>query len=767
LLLFAALSAGATAARPARADGRAHPRPIPAWVDREPSDPRAGAVKVAADDGVVWLLSDRQYRAGPKPERYTRNAFRVDTPTGIETISEIELDYDPTFEKLALGFVHILRGGRVIDALAQADWKVIQPESDMDKRIYSGELEGLLFLHDVRVGDVIDYAYTIRGENPIAAGHFVREVFLDEESGVADLRRRIVTDADHPLTVRPHGADAAPVEGDEGALHTYTWHLTDVPPTDDDDDVPSWYRSDGWVDVSDYGSWNEIARSSAALFDGAAGKSSEVNALVAKWQNELPTVEARALAATRFVQDEIRYLGVEMGPHSHQPFAVDVVLKRRFGDCKDKSLLLATMLRALGVEAAPALVNTKWLHRLDEKLPSPFAFDHVVVRATLGGQPMFIDATASLQRGPLVGRAPPSFERALVVSRDTQGLIPMGDPRPKGPTYDVDETYTLPPGGGAVQLDVVTTYREDDADEMRTKLADGSREELGKNYVNYYADTYADIQALGVPEFRDDPDANVVVATEHYVIPSFWKDGERDLFPDAINARLKTPKVTRRHMPLGLVFPDRVAQHLHVTGSGHADVPEATDDRDDGVRFRSSAHLEKDTLTLDYEYEALSDAVPVDKVPAHLALLEKIGNDWAYTVHEGSDEATSGTRSHAPTLKSLPMWEWITGGVAIVGIAAWSVGGVLLWRRRRAFRGNTTLAQGEAPTVPIVVGDANEIDAHVGRASCACRSRLARVPGFAPVPELRLGDRMVCAVPVACTACGAPRRMYFELRGPV
>jgi hypothetical protein len=341
----------------------------------------------------------------------------------------------------------------------------------------------------------------------------------------------------------------------------------------------------------------------------------------------------------------------------------------------------------------------------------------------------------------------------------------MGDPRPKGPTYDVDETYTLTPaGGGPVRLDVVTTYRDDDADGMRARLADTSAEELGKNYVNYYADTFADIRALGVPEFRDDPDANVIVATEHYEVPGFWKEGARELFPDAMNARLKTPRVTRRHTPLGVVFPDHVVQHTHVKmGGGQADVPEATDDRDDGVRFRSSSHFENDTLTLDYEYEALSDAVPVDKVPVHLALLEKIGEDWAYALDEGSEESKS-TAPRARKLAKVPLWEWITGGVAIFGMAAWSVGGVLLWRRRRAFRQSAVLARGEAPTVPIVVGDANEIDVHVGRAQCACRSRLARVPGFAPMPELRLGDRMVCAVPVACTGCGAPRRMYFEMR---
>ena len=41
------------------------------------------------------------------------------------------------------------------------------------------------------------------------------------------------------------------------------------------------------------------------------------------------------------------------------PSAPDAVYARRWGDCKEKALLMVTMLRALGIEASPALVNTE------------------------------------------------------------------------------------------------------------------------------------------------------------------------------------------------------------------------------------------------------------------------------------------------------------------------------------------------------------------------------------------------------------------------
>src|SRR5690606_12491954 len=101
--------------------------------------------------------------------------------------------------------------------------------------------------------------------------------------------------------------------------------------------------------------------------------------------------EGRLLAALRFVQGEIRYLGVEVGPGSHAPSPPDQVLARRLGDCKDKTLLTVTLLDRLGIEAHPPLVATGLRRAIAQRLPSPGAFDHVIVLAKLDGQFIWLD----------------------------------------------------------------------------------------------------------------------------------------------------------------------------------------------------------------------------------------------------------------------------------------------------------------------------------------------------------------------------------------
>ena len=49
--------------------------------------------------------------------------------------------------------------------------------------------------------------------------------------------------------------------------------------------------------------------------------------------------------AVNFVQNEIRYMGIETGKYSHKANSPEKVFKQRYGDCKDKSLLLASILK--------------------------------------------------------------------------------------------------------------------------------------------------------------------------------------------------------------------------------------------------------------------------------------------------------------------------------------------------------------------------------------------------------------------------------------
>jgi hypothetical protein len=83
-------------------------------------------------------------------------------------------------------------------------------------------------------------------------------------------------------------------------------------------------------------------------------------------------------------------VAVYLGNGGWVPHDVEGILANRYGDCKDHVLLLQAMLKAAGIDAAPALINANNVYSL-VKLPAPI-FDHVIAYIPALG--IFLDPSA-------------------------------------------------------------------------------------------------------------------------------------------------------------------------------------------------------------------------------------------------------------------------------------------------------------------------------------------------------------------------------------
>lgn len=83
----------------------------------------------------------------------------------------------------------------------------------------------------------------------------------------------------------------------------------------------------------------------------------------------------------QFVQKQITYLEIVIDTDSmagYRPHPAGEVLENRYGDCKDKAVLLCTMLHAVGVEASVMLVNSGSPMTNRPDWPSA-SFNHAIV----------------------------------------------------------------------------------------------------------------------------------------------------------------------------------------------------------------------------------------------------------------------------------------------------------------------------------------------------------------------------------------------------
>ena len=509
--------------------------------------------------GRYFLLSDVQVKVAGNRSIYRRYASKAINAAGVDSVATIEIGFDPSYQTLELNAIDLIRDGRTIPKLASAKLRVLQRETELDRRIYDGSKSATIFLEDVRVGDIVDYAYTVHGRNPVFDGREFGTISLQFGSPVARIHARLLTPAERDIRVIPRNSVIEPRVSERNGLREYVWDQRDIAPLIPDADAPAWYDPYAVLQWSEFADWPTVARWALPLYAVPRSLSPELEAEIERIAKAEPSAEGRLLAALRFVQGEIRYLGVEVGPGSHAPNPPDQVLSRRFGDCKDKTLLTLTLLDRLGIEAHPALVDTRTRRALVTRIPSPGQFDHVIVQAKLGERTLWLDPTRATQNADLAHLVQPNFDLALIVDAKGSGLISMDEDREPVPARLVKATFDTRAGlEEPVPFTVVTTLEGERAEGMRNALATTNFEEVQKSYLNFYADYYSGLEIAEPMQVKDDERNNRIVTIEHYRIPKFskWSE-EEDRFvadiptPD-LDGKLRSPSSTIRNAPLAV-----------------------------------------------------------------------------------------------------------------------------------------------------------------------------------------------------------------------
>ena len=366
------------------------------------------------------------------------------------------------------------------------------------------------------------------------------------------LQYRVLWPEDRTLHVRDQRTAIEPTVRPVGGMREYAWGVDDAAAVIDEEDTPAWYDDVPAVQLSEFAGWGDVVAWASPLFHPASPVSPALaRAPIEAWRAHTgPRAQAPRGAPVRPGRRALpRHRARPVLAPSSTP---SDVFARRFGDCKDKALLLSTALNALGIEAYPALVNTDAGTAIDAWQPSPFAFNHAIVQAKLGGATYWLDGTMGLQRGGLGQYYDPSYRRALVIRDGATGLEPIvahgryaHNRRSRG--LHGCRKWEAPSSRPRRRAGASTPTLD-----MRYELTQHSMKELGKTFLNYYAAIDPTVEADGPPRVLDDPESNTLTITERYTIRSFWKNAGRRLVADRIGDELDTPRISRRSAPLAI-----------------------------------------------------------------------------------------------------------------------------------------------------------------------------------------------------------------------
>ncbi len=252
--------------------------------------------------------------------------------------------------------------------------------------------------------------------------------------------------------------------------------------------------------VSSVASWDQFNAMASKVYEDKAVADEAIRAQVAALTDGIEGERERAEAIYRFVTGELHYLGIYLGESGWVPHPAADVMERRFGDCKDHTVLLITMLREAGIEAYPAVIHGGEVVPVDREFPVKIT-NHAIVYAIVDGEGLFLDGVSN----PYLFGTPKAWirNRTAIVHKPT-GIefveTPAGDPGMWAVTENVELELDAE---GVMKVHVALNYEGSDAARLRDRFRTRTRADIGDLDRKWVARHYTMAHGLVMLEEQD------------------------------------------------------------------------------------------------------------------------------------------------------------------------------------------------------------------------------------------------------------------------
>ncbi|MFS2112065.1 DUF3857 domain-containing protein [Sphingomonas sp. Sphisp140] len=546
-------------------------QPAPAWVRPAPAP---DAAKLTDADPATVLSDQQQRLSSGQVWAYNDQATRIVSPQMLTQFGTVQLPWQPEEGDLIVHKAEIIRAGEHIDLLAGGKgFEVLRREEQLEQLQINGTLTATMTVQGLRVGDVLRLSYSVTSHDKALGGNaqtFVPLVAAPERVGYA--RARVSWPSGTPLRWRSYADGAVPKVTKQGGFDEIEVTLPLPKPAELPADAPGRYQKPALLEVTSFTDWKSVSAVMGPLYatEGLIAPGSPLAAEVDKIKGRSADPRVRAALALRLVQDEIRYLFEGMNGGNYVPQKPADTWTRRYGDCKAKALLLLSLLRAMDIEAEPVAASMGMSGLVAQRLPSAGAFDHVLVHATIGGKPLWLDGTGSGTRLEDLDDTPP-FRDVLPLRPGGAELIPLPMHAPARPMmetaleFDQRAGLSLP-----TPFTLTIKMRGQMAEMVRAMSSQASKEQLEDMGQGMVAGVIGD--ALVVErKLSYDSETATATATASGIVGSPWKLNERryraqldrivsaaDFSPDRARPAWKDIPVVTTPVPFAAVMRTRI-----------------------------------------------------------------------------------------------------------------------------------------------------------------------------------------------------------------
>lgn len=377
-------------------------------------------------------------------------------------------------EYVAIHRVAVLREGALIDKHGDLNVRVLDDEQSSSRGMINKNKKIHFVIKDLRLGDVFVLEYSVIANftdknyldkeyfryvrtTPNGYWFYKRDLFkvINARKEKLQVIKKYARDNDNNITEeQPEVVEV----GKEFVSENLNLQLE--------------YRDDiimPYLEVTTPASWKDISSFQFEAFKHLLSFSGLKDHPVYKTLGlgDSIDIEEKIQKIIEYVQNEIVYLFDAEVMHGQIPQESAVTLESKSGDCKAKSLLLINLLNTLQVKSELVHVNYGADYMLKICSPSPFLFNHTIVRIVLNGKKYFVDATWNNRAGVLGKRAEPIIFNYLVIEKGA-GLSMLEELPVEGLNSEKTIEITLKGDGGNIRME--TIFSRESADNVRNNF---------------------------------------------------------------------------------------------------------------------------------------------------------------------------------------------------------------------------------------------------------------------------------------------------------
>lgn len=335
--------------------------------------------------------------------------------------------------------------------------------------------------------------------------------------------------------------------------HTYTWKVAALPAGRSEVDAPAWrelttnvYMASENFILQDYkgsnSSWTDFGKFVWDLKKDRDALPPAIKQKVHAIADGLPTTKEKVEALYRFMQENTRYISIQLGIGGWQPFDATFVGEKKYGDCKALSNFMYALLKEAGIRSVYTLVNFGDDNDyLVKDLPSS-QFNHVILFVPNGKDTTWLECTSqTISPGYLSGNTSDRYALAI----DENGGTLVRTPYYSGSDNLQDRKINAKlDEEGNLEAMVTTKYQAVQQDRLhamvnglsRDKLMDMLREELDLPSYDVRTFNYKS-ETKGIPSINESLDLVVnnyatVTGKRLFIVPNVMNRTQRRLTAD-------------------------------------------------------------------------------------------------------------------------------------------------------------------------------------------------------------------------------------------